>query len=90
MEKYRVVILTADDWEGLFVDGRLIDQSHKLGDGDHRLFLLKMAEQYSFTSKDIVVKYIDESNEEDYNFLEDFGRFPELLSELKGNYDEIT
>lgn len=85
MEKYRVVILKADDWEGLFVDGELISEDHHLGSGD-LVFLLKKAEELKFKSSDIVVKYVTDN---DYGYLEQSGNFPQLLSDLKDVYDEI-
>ena len=72
----RVVIVCADDWEGLFIDGFLIDESHKLGEGYHRVYLLRKAEQYKFTSLDVEERFTDEKEEE---WLEDRGGFPDTL-----------
>jgi len=80
----KVLILTTQngDWEGLFINGELISEGHELGDGDI-LFILKMAEEYSFKSSDVV---IEEVNDEDDEWLSNNGNFPENLSELKGKY----
>ena len=50
-----VLILNSEegDWEGLFIDGELIDQGHTLGEGNSATYLLEKAEEYKFTSKDI-------------------------------------
>jgi hypothetical protein len=82
-----VLILQADDWEGLFIDGKLIDEDHELGecDIDSELYLLKKSEEYNFTSKDVTVKFVDD---EDEKYLNSFGSFPPTLDKLKGKYYE--
>lgn len=84
----RVVILQSQegDWEGLYVDGKCISQSHTLGEGDGKLFLLRKAKEFSFTIDDVIVKYVNNDDEE---MLQDGGMFPENLDELKGTYNDI-
>lgn len=81
--KKRVVILSSNDWEGLYVDGVLVSEGHHLGEGDS-LFLLKTAEKYNFKSNDVVSSYM---NEQDIETTEDDGSFPSDISELTGVYD---
>lgn len=84
MEK-RVVILTTQcgDWEGLFVDGDLIDEGHHLGEGD-RNFMLKQAEKYDFKSSDILRCEINDTDEE---MMSMSGNFPITLAGLNGIYN---
>lgn len=76
----RVVIIDADDWDGIFIDGFLIDEGHTLGEGYHRLYLLRKSEQYKFTSKDIEERF---ANDLELEWLEDHGGFPPTLSEFE-------
>jgi hypothetical protein len=80
-----VLILNSQsgDWEGLFIDGTLIDEGHHLGEGKSLMFLLEKAEEYNFTSKD--VRFM-ETTDEDEDYLSCHGDFPRNLSELKGDY----
>lgn len=72
----KVLILSSQngDWEGLFINEKLIDQGHVLGEGDSKLYMLKAGEKYGFTSKDVVFK---ETTDEDESYLEDCGSFDE-------------
>jgi len=81
----RVVILTTQsgDWEGLFIDGKLIDEGHHLGDGN-RNFMLEQAEKYNFKSTDILRHEI---NNEDEEMLCKCGSFPSTLDGLAGTYN---
>ena len=81
-KRKRILILFADDWEGLYVDGKLIEEEHSLGESDI-LFLLKLSEELGFTSDDITLKNIIEDDERE---LVQVGSFPQKLSELKGIY----
>lgn len=83
-EKIKVKIIRADDWEGIYIDGELIDQGHTLGDGNHTLYLLKLSEKYNFKSKDVKIY---ELNDEDVDEVYESGELPKKLSKLKGNYD---
>jgi hypothetical protein len=86
--KKRVVILSTQDgdWEGLYIDGQLIDEGHTLGQGHSKTYLLRMSEEYKFTSKDIIyAELIHEDNDE----ANDDGCFKKSLSEFKGVYDVV-
>lgn len=83
----RVVILSDQDgdWEALYIDGKLIDEGHTLGEGNHRIYLLEQSEKYNFKSKDIIE---DAVNDIDNEMVMDRGNFPKSLDELNGIYDE--
>jgi hypothetical protein len=87
MKKRVIILKTQDgDWEGLFIDGKRIEEGHTLGEGNSRLFLLKMAEKYDFSSRDVVECEI---NDEDDAEIEKWGQFPKELSTLIGKYDIV-
>lgn len=81
----RIIILKTQsgDWEGLFIDGELIDEGHHLGEGKQILYLLTQSEKYKFTSKDVCFETL---NDEDEEITSEYGNFPDYLETLKGTY----
>lgn len=79
----KVLILESDDWNGLYINGNLIDEGHTLGEGDSILYLLEKSEDYGFDSSDVKVKFIEDVDDE---YLNKFGSFPSDITELKGDY----
>lgn len=71
------------DWEALYIEGKLIDEGHTLGEGDSRLFMLKQAELHGFKSSDVRVKELCDEDEEEVSCS---GNLPNTLSELTGSY----
>lgn len=67
------------DWEGLYVNGEIVDQGHRIDRDD----FLELAEKYNFKSSDVRKKELTNEDEEETSMS---GRFPRLLSELAGNY----
>lgn len=84
----RVVILNSEDWEGLFIDGKLVDEGHSLTDGNHPIIYWgKIFQKYKFTEDEI---FISEVSKFDDELLYSTGCFPKNLSELKTKYvDDI-
>ncbi len=81
----KVLILNSEDgdWEGLFINGNLIDEGHTLGEGRADTYLLEKSEEYNFNSKDVISCCV---TQEDDKYLMKFGSFPSELSKLKGKY----
>lgn len=79
-----VIVLSTQsgDWEGLYVNGKLIFQGHSISDNGIN-YLWKMSEQYNFSRKDIKYKEADDQDEES---VETSGNFPEKIKDLNGNY----
>ena len=67
------------DWEGLYVDGRLVDEGEILGEGLSRLYLLQKAEEFEFTSED--VKFF-ELSKKDSEYALELGSLPDKKSDL--------
>lgn len=76
----RVLLLHADDWVVLYVDGKSIFQAHRIGPMD----LLELAGKHSFSHADVLSKWATEEDETECN---EVGNFPESQSELKGSYN---
>jgi len=71
------------DWEGLFINGQLIDEGHELGEGRKEYFWLNIGAKYQITGDDLVTM---EVAAEDDNQLADLGTFPSSLAEMIGKY----
>lgn len=81
----RAVLLTTDDWEGLYLDGKLIDQGHTIEEGDS-LYYLKLAERYNLNSSDFYMEHLEDCP--DSEMVLNIGGFPDKLNDLQGNYGE--
>jgi hypothetical protein len=82
MKRVAILSTQSGDWEALYIDGKLIDEGHHLGEGD-TLYLLKQSEAYNFRACDIVVAEINNQDEET---VSDEGSFPSHLLNLEGTY----
>jgi len=80
----KVLILSGQDWQGLYINGNLIDEGHVLGEGGATTYLLEKSEEYNFTSKDVKQSYV---TDEDEQYLMEFGCFPSEQKELSGTYE---
>lgn len=84
-EKDNVKVIKADDWEGLYINGKLIDEGHTLNEGDERvLYFADLAKRCNFDLSHIKFYWIDD---EDEQHLENLGNFPEDIDKLIGDYD---
>lgn len=76
----RVNWLVNDDWEGIYLDGKIIEQGHVPFESDYRIGFLELAENENFTSEDVNIVYIDDTPLNEY--LMETGGFPENLQNL--------
>jgi hypothetical protein len=85
MKKPKLIRLFSQsgDWEGLFVDGNLVDEGHTLGEGTAPQFWMDIAHRYGVKGSDLTDK---EVTYEDNAYLYRCGRFPKTLGELNGTY----
>jgi len=65
--KRGITIVRAEDWEGVYIDGKLIDDAHSF-EGDEVLFMLGI---------DCEVKWADDT------WLSERGRLPEKLEDVR-------
>ena len=80
----KAILIKADDWEGLFVDGILIEEGHTLNQGMSRVkYFLELSKDCDFDLEEMEEVWIDE---EDEDTLYKIGCFPSQLTDLKGNY----
>lgn len=80
----KVLVLECEDWEMLYIDGKLICEGHTLNEGMERvLYFLDISNRYEFDLKWIEWKTL---NQEDYDIICQTGRSPIDIKEFKGEY----
>ena len=77
--KKEVVLLSSDDWMGLYVDNEIIEQCHSFD----IFFLLQQSEELGFKYSDIKSFTLEEV---DFDYVYELGRYPDELSNLRGKY----
>lgn len=71
------LILESDDWEGLFIDGCLVDEGQCMD-------LLRAKHKYNLCPNDF--RYMWITKEDNKRLMERGFKFPNQLSDLKGDY----
>ena len=85
MNKNKAIIIESDDWEGLFINGKLVEEGHSLNQGESRIkYFKKISKIYNFDIENLYEFYIEEDDED---YLYKNGSFPLNINELKGNYE---
>ena len=80
----KAILIQADDWEGLFIDGVLIEQGHTLNQGYSRVkHFINLAKTHNFDVEELEEVWVQEVDED---YLYAHGGFPKNLNELKGKY----
>ncbi len=79
----KVIVINSDGWQGIYLNGCLHDEGHKLGEGYHFYYLLNLSDKYGFSSDDIKSYYVNEKGEE---YLNTYGSFPYELEVFDGMY----
>ena len=76
-----IIIINSDDWEGLFVNGKLIEEGHELNDGmSRKKYLQELCRKYNVSLPSIEEGYVTEDYYDD--ILSERGSYPENLSEV--------
>jgi len=80
----KAILLEAEDWEGLFINGKLIQEGHTLNEDTSRIkYFIELSKKYSFNLDELKELCVTEEDEET---LMDCGNFPQDINELSGNY----
>ncbi|HUW46123.1 MAG TPA: hypothetical protein VMW50_10070 [Dehalococcoidia bacterium] len=84
MKKIVVLSSEQDYWEACYVNGRSVEQAHHLGDGYGKVkFLQDVCREHGLTFDDIQEISAEEVDDDK---AMNCGAFPDLLSELEGDY----
>lgn len=77
----KAVLVNASDWEGLYINGSLVEEGHSLNEGHSRpKYFAELASRYKFELKDMVQAFVTCEYEE---VLNEVGSFPDDLSEVQ-------
>ncbi len=71
------------DWEGLYANGQLVEEGHKLGEGTPIDFWAKILREYNAYLEQVKFLYI---TDDDDDLLARRGSFPKEMSQLLGVY----
>ena len=83
--KNRTYLLKSNDWEGLYIDNKLIQEGHSLNEGrDRILYFAKLAKQYDFELIDLIIEDLDNVDNE---WTRDIGGFPETMDGFIRRYE---
>ncbi len=83
----KAILIQADDWEGLFTNGKLVKEGHSLNEGTSRIkFLIQLSKKYNFNLEELKEVWVED---EDNEYLNRYGGFPDNLSELQGDYENM-
>jgi len=80
----KVVIVRSDDWDGIYIDGKILNQDHELGEGDSYLYLLRLSKELGFDIDDVDLRWVGDGEDYDFqrNILNRDGCYPDLLSDF--------
>lgn len=81
--RMRLLSSQCGDWEGLYLDGVLIEEGHQIGEGSFREFWLDLARDHDVSSEDLVIFEVDDVDD---RFLYKHGTFPNDINKLHGEY----
>lgn len=89
LREKRVAFICLDDYEGLYIDGELVLDGHKVC--DNPVDMLVLAELHNFKSTDVVLEFFDFGDGGIAELVDERGSFPQELNDLLDNaskYDE--
>lgn len=73
----KAVLVKADDWQGIFIDGKLDYEGHEITISDMK----KICKRHNINITDIDEKWVTDDYYERY--LSEYGNFPNDLSEVE-------
>jgi hypothetical protein len=78
----KAIVVKADDWEGLFINGICVQQGHSLNEGTERLeYFIGQSVYYNFVLTEVEFKECTDDYYDSYLSLE--GRFPDNLDKVE-------
>ena len=78
------ILLQCEDWEGLYINDKLVKEGHTLNEGTNRIkYFVKLAEVHNFDLNTLQIGYLNPENEE---WINDIGSFPEDIRDFNSGY----
>lgn len=76
----KAILIHSDNWEGLYVNGKLVEEGYKLNQSEERaIYFAKLARKWQFDLESMGKIYL---NDRDIIWTEDVGSFPESIMEF--------
>ncbi len=83
-EMNEAVLLSTDDWEMLYINGKIVDEGHTLNEGESRIkYMLNLSNVHNFDLSEMKEITMED---EDAKELEEYGSSKTYLDEYKGKY----
>ena len=80
----KVILLKSDDWEGLYVNGKLVEEGHTLNEGNERVvYFFGLAEKHKFKLGSLESKCL---SQKDCEWTEEMGSFPVSVDSFNDVY----
>lgn len=77
-----------DEWEGLYINGKLVKEGHTLNEGENRIkYFTKLSKQYNFDLDNMKQLYLEE---DDDAYTMETGCFPVNIEEFLSDYINIS
>jgi hypothetical protein len=67
-----LIIVSTDDWEGIYLDGELIYEDHRI----HNYVWIELIKEHGAFSKEVENYWVDE------DYMCDFGNFPNRFKDI--------
>lgn len=81
----KAILLQCDDWEGLYINGKLVEEGHTLNQSESRVkYFVNLSKQYNFNLEDMQELYLYEDDEQ---WVMDIGSFPNNIHDFKDDYE---
>ncbi|MCK5612843.1 hypothetical protein KAR91_63810 [Candidatus Pacearchaeota archaeon] len=82
--KTKALIICCDDWEGVYLGGKLVSEMHDHAAYDS-LWFLKFAEKHNLNSSDIITHHLGVTDAE---MVQKYGNMPDDIKKFIGKYGE--
>jgi len=80
------ILVKADDWEGLYVNFKLVSEGHTLNEGEERvIYFARLAKEHDFDLLDMKIETLSDNEE---RYLEEAGSLPENLFDIQSMYEK--
>jgi hypothetical protein len=81
------ILLQCEDWEGLYINDRLVKEGHTLNEGTNRLkFFAQLSRDCDFDLNYLKVLYLCEDDEK---LVMDIGNMPNHIAEFNNDYKNM-
>jgi len=85
MIEVKILNTQCGDWEGLYINGELIDEGHSLGEGNRVAYFFTLCTEHNITYDDIEFHELCDTDDTQ---IGNYGAMPSNLSKLTVEYNK--